>query len=87
VVGVDADSAVVVDHLRCTLPPGGGWQITCSLQQEDQLLATNQYDLSIHDGIRPTPFQRLRNWLVDQAIRRTPMLDRLFGADWWSSHP
>jgi hypothetical protein len=46
-----------------------------------RLLATNEYDLTVHDGIQPPLRQRLRNWLVDQVVRWAPTVDRLFGGN------
>jgi beta-mannosidase len=80
-VDVGADSATIVGRLCCSLPPGGGWRITCQLMHAGRLLATNEYDLTVHDGIQPPLRQRLRNWLVDQVIRRAPTVDRLFGGN------
>jgi beta-mannosidase len=61
---VAADSAGIVGDLDCELPAGGGWRLICQLANQDQTLATNEYDLSAHDGIQPTLGQRLWAWLV-----------------------
>jgi beta-mannosidase len=60
---VAADSAELVGHARWVLPTGDGWRLTCTLLHEDQALSTNEYDLGVHDGLRPTWRQRLRAWL------------------------
>ena len=78
-IDVDADSAAIVDHLRCTLPPGGGWRVTCQLLRDEHTLAANEYDLTVHDGIRPAPLQRLRNRFVEHALRHASVLDLLSG--------
>jgi beta-mannosidase len=62
-VEIAAGSASVVGHLHWTLPPGDDWHLTCRLSQEVQVLAHNEYDLAIHDDIRPTAGQRLWAWL------------------------
>ena len=67
-VDVTADSAEVVGSLDWTLPSDGGWRLTCVLAQEGETLATNQYDLSEHDDMRPTLRQRLRIWLRDLVM-------------------
>jgi beta-mannosidase len=46
------------------LPPGGGWRLTCRLVQDGQLLSDNEYDLTTHDGLGPTPWQRMWSWLA-----------------------
>ncbi|MFC2023768.1 glycoside hydrolase family 2 TIM barrel-domain containing protein [Chloroflexota bacterium] len=63
-VDVAGDSAQVVDHVQWTLPRSGGWHVACKLALGDQILSTNQYDLSVFDDIRPTLGQRVRRWLV-----------------------
>jgi beta-mannosidase len=67
-VDVTADSAERIGHLHWILPPGASWRLTCSLVQNTQTLAGNEYDLSIHDGIRPTVGQRLWAWLSGLAM-------------------
>ena len=67
-VEVAAGLAGLVGHLRWTLPPGGDWRLTCRLSQEEQVLAQNEYDLAIHDSIRPTAGQRLRAWLSSLVV-------------------
>jgi hypothetical protein len=58
----------VADRLHWTLPPGDGWHLTCRLSQEGQVLARNEYDLAIYDGIRPTAGQRLWAWLSSLVV-------------------
>ncbi len=60
---VAADSATWIGQVRWVLPPGGGWRVACRLIHEGQELATNEYDLTVHDEIQPTPGQRLWTWL------------------------
>jgi beta-mannosidase len=67
-VDLVADSAEVVGSLDWTLPPGEGWRLTCRLSHDDELLATNEYDLGIHDDIRPDLRQRLWIWLRDRLL-------------------
>lgn len=62
-VNVAADSAERIGHLHWTLPPGTGWRLVCRLLQNGRTLATNEYDLAVHDGIRPAAGQRLWAWL------------------------
>jgi beta-mannosidase len=57
-----ADSAEPVGHACWPLPPGDGWRLTCTVFHEGQALSTNEYDLSLYDGIRPTWRQRLWTW-------------------------
>ncbi len=61
---VSPTSSRIVDVIDWTLPPGNGWRLTCELQQDGTLLATNEYDLAAFDGIQPTLRQRLRGWLA-----------------------
>jgi beta-mannosidase len=65
---IAAGSASVADRLHWTLPPGDGWHLTCRLSQEGQVLARNEYDLAIYDGIRPTAGQRLWAWLSSLVV-------------------
>ncbi len=65
---VAADSAVVVDRVCWLLPPGDGWRVTCRLLQGGRELAANEYDLTAHDDIRPTPGQRLWTWLSSLIV-------------------
>ena len=60
---MQADSAGVVGHLDWILPPGGDWHLTCQIRREGHILAINEYDLAIHDGIQPTLGQRVQAWL------------------------
>jgi beta-mannosidase len=64
-VDVPADSAEVVANLDWHLPAGGGWRLTCRLEQNGHTLSANDYDLAIYDGLGPTLRQRLRIWLRD----------------------
>ncbi|MGD2207074.1 MAG: glycoside hydrolase family 2 TIM barrel-domain containing protein [Anaerolineae bacterium] len=63
-VHIAADSSRVVGSIDWTLPVDGGWRLTCHLTFEQQIVATNEYDLTIHDDIQPTVKQRLRTWLT-----------------------
>jgi beta-mannosidase len=56
------DSAEIVGSVRWTLPPGGGWRLSCCVTQGGQVVTQNEYDLTAHDGIQPTLAQRLRAW-------------------------
>jgi hypothetical protein len=62
-VDVASDSAERIGHLHWSLPPGTGWRLACKLLQNGRTLATNEYDLGVHDGIQPTMGQRLWAWL------------------------
>jgi beta-mannosidase len=62
---VAADSAQVVSHLSWTLPEAKDWRAACTLTRGGQVVAWNEYDLTLHDGIGPTPSQRLTAWLKD----------------------
>jgi beta-mannosidase len=55
---ITADSALRVGSLDWTLPPITGWRLTCKLCKNGQTLASNEYDLAIHDDIQPTLGQR-----------------------------
>jgi beta-mannosidase len=68
VMDVAGDSARIVSRLRWILPPGDGWRLTCALLQNGLALATNEYDLSIHDDIGPTVGQRLWAWLKGLVV-------------------
>ncbi len=59
-----AYSAVSTGSLRWTLPPGGGWQLTCCLAQDGRILSSNEYDLTAYDGLGPSPWQRFWAWLT-----------------------
>jgi beta-mannosidase len=63
-VDVPGDSAQVVGHLEWTLPPTEGCRVACKLALDEQVLSTNEYDLSVFDGIRPSLGQRIRRWLT-----------------------
>jgi hypothetical protein len=64
VTDIAADSAAIVGHLAWILPPDGASLVTCRLTWGNQVLAANEYDLDVYDGIRPTPRQRLRAWIT-----------------------
>jgi beta-mannosidase len=68
ILDVAADSALVVGNFRWPLPPGDSWQLRCQLEQGSQLLAKNKYDLAVHDGLRPTPGQRLSAKISDLVV-------------------
>jgi beta-mannosidase len=61
---VAADSAEVVGHLGRTLPEGDGWRLVCRLEQQDQVVTENEYDLAVHDGLGSGFGQRLWQWLT-----------------------
>jgi beta-mannosidase len=61
---VPADSARIVDRIAWELPPAEEWRLACTLEQAGRVLAANEYDLSVHDGIRPAMSQRLWTWLT-----------------------
>jgi len=69
-LGVDiaADSAELAGSICWTLPQGSGWQLTCKLHRNGQILSTNEYDLAIHDDISPTLRQGARAWLSSLVI-------------------
>jgi beta-mannosidase len=69
-VDVAADSATVVTSLDWKLPEANEWHIRCRLYRSNQTLATNEYDLAIHDDLEPTWAQRLRAWLARLAIEK-----------------
>jgi beta-mannosidase len=62
-VAVAADSAQIAGSVCWTLPSGNGWRLTCRLLQDGEPLASNGYDLTVHDDIQPSPRQRLWAWL------------------------
>ena len=65
---IAADSAVRVGSLDWILPRGAGWRLTCRLCQDGQALASNEYDLAVHDDIRPTLRQRAWAWLSSLVV-------------------
>jgi beta-mannosidase len=65
---VAADSAGVVARLDWLLPPGDDWRLTCGLSRDGQALATNEYDLGVHDDIQPTWRQRLWAWFTKLIV-------------------
>jgi beta-mannosidase len=65
---VAPDSAGPVGHIHWVLSPGSSWRLTCALLRGDQILASNEYDLSVHDGVQPTRSQRLRAWLSSVVV-------------------
>jgi beta-mannosidase len=60
-----ADSAAIVARLRWTLPAGARWA-RCRLQQGDETLSFNEYDLSVHDSEPPSRWQRFRSRLGER---------------------
>jgi beta-mannosidase len=62
-VDIPAGSAEVAGRVQWTLPPGGGWRLSCSVEHEGRIVTWNEYDLGAHDGIQPTARQRFRSWL------------------------
>jgi beta-mannosidase len=67
-VDIPADSAEVVNTVCWKLPVGGGWQLDCRIVQNGQVVAENEYDLTVHDNIRPTPGQRVWAWLGNWVL-------------------
>jgi beta-mannosidase len=67
-IEIAADSAKEVGGVQWTVPQGDGWRLTCRLVQEGQLLAANEYDLTVHDDITPTVGQRLWAWLNSLVV-------------------
>ena len=67
-VEIAANSASEVGRVRWHLPPGNGWRLTCGIQREGQALATNEYDLTVHDDTGPTVGQRLWAWLSGLVV-------------------
>ncbi|MFN2167029.1 MAG: glycoside hydrolase family 2 protein, partial [Anaerolineae bacterium] len=63
-VAVAAHSAEVVGWIDGPLSAEGGWRLECQLAQGVEVLSRNEYDLSIHDGIRPAIRQRLWHWIT-----------------------
>jgi beta-mannosidase len=61
---VAADSAEIAGRLRWTLPEGDGWRLVCRLEQRGKLVTENEYDLTVHDGLRPSLGQRLWQRLI-----------------------
>lgn len=60
---IPADSAATYDLLAWRLPRCDEPRLSCLLTTGLQTLSTNEYDLSIHDDIRPSISQRVRAWL------------------------
>lgn len=67
-VDVAADSAAEAGRARWTLPAGHDWRLTCRLLREGQVLAANEYDLTVHDDTGPTVGQRLWAWLSGLVV-------------------
>jgi beta-mannosidase len=67
-VDIEADSARIVGSLNWPLPAGGGWRLTCELRREDQTLTSNDYDLTVHDDLKPNITKRLRSALTSFLI-------------------
>jgi beta-mannosidase len=65
---IRADSAREAGRVHWTLPAGDGWRLTCQLVREGQALASNEYDLTVHDDIGPTVRQRLWSWLSSMMV-------------------
>jgi beta-mannosidase len=65
---VVADSAIEVGRVVWTLPPSVGWRLTCELFRDGQVLAQNEYDLTVHDDIAPAAAQRLWSWLSGLVV-------------------
>lgn len=65
---VAADSATIVGRIKWTLPEGDGWWVVCRLEQAGRLVAENEYDLAVHDGLGPSLGQRLWQWLTRPFI-------------------
>jgi beta-mannosidase len=61
---VAADSAQIAGRFDGTLPEGDGWRLICRLEQQGQLVAENEYDLYLHDGLGPGVRERLWQRLV-----------------------
>ncbi len=61
---VAADSAEIVGRFEWTLPEGDGWRLVCRLERSGQLVAENEYNLAVHDGLGPGLGQRLWQWLT-----------------------
>lgn len=64
-VDVTAGTAEIIGRFCCTLPAGGGWRLACQITHGKRVLATNEYDLTVHDGIQPGLKQRAWSWLAD----------------------
>lgn len=63
-VDVGPDAACRMGEVTWTLPPGAGWKLTAQLIYQAQILARNEYDLSVADTIQPALGQRLRTSLT-----------------------
>jgi beta-mannosidase len=63
-VDVTPGSARRVGKVMWLLPTGSGWTLTGQLSYQGQILAVNEYDLTLADDIQPTPRQRLRTLLT-----------------------
>lgn len=63
-VDIGPDSASRVSQVTWILPSRTGWRLTGQLTCQGQILARNEYDLSVVDAIQPTLRQRLRTWLA-----------------------
>ncbi len=59
-VDVDANTAARHRRLAWRLPAGERWRLTATLLRGREVLSYNEYELGIHDGIRPTVRQRIR---------------------------
>jgi beta-mannosidase len=63
-VDVAANQAANAGRLSWRLPAGQRWRLTSRLVRGGEVLSANEYELGIHDGIRPSVAQRLRACLA-----------------------
>jgi beta-mannosidase len=63
-VDIGPDSASRMGQVTWSLPPGAGWRLAGKLVCQSQILARNEYDLTVADTISPTLRQRLRTTLT-----------------------
>ncbi|HSJ58836.1 MAG TPA: hypothetical protein VLC95_16745, partial [Anaerolineae bacterium] len=63
-----ATSAQVIAQAEWGLPAGGGWSLSARLHQDGGMVAENEYDLELYDGVRPTLRQRLWAWLSSLVV-------------------
>jgi beta-mannosidase len=68
-VDVPAHSASTAGTVSWALPEGPRWLVRCSLARDGKTLASNEYDLGMHDGIQPAPGQRMWAWLSGLVSR------------------